>query len=149
MNPIAEIRVNGLPAPQGSKKHVGRGIMVEASKRVAPWRQDVRAACCHSYFGMPVSCAVHVEITFWFPRPKNHYRTGRFAGLLKENAPTHTTSHSCGDIDKLLRATFDGLAHTTGGIVLKDDSQVVSLRTEKLYATDEPPGALIKVLERY
>lgn len=29
--------VLGLPAPQGSKTHVGEGRMVESSKRVKPW----------------------------------------------------------------------------------------------------------------
>lgn len=29
--------VIGLPAPQGSKKHVGHGVMVESSKKVKPW----------------------------------------------------------------------------------------------------------------
>ena len=42
------IIVRGDPAPQGSKKFVGmaggRGLMVESSKRVKPWRQDVVAA---------------------------------------------------------------------------------------------------------
>jgi crossover junction endodeoxyribonuclease RusA len=28
--------VPGKPAPQGSKRHVGRGIMVESSNHVAP-----------------------------------------------------------------------------------------------------------------
>jgi len=34
------IPVLGIPAAQGSKKHVGRGILIESSKKVAPWRQD-------------------------------------------------------------------------------------------------------------
>lgn len=33
--------VFGLPAPQGSKRHVGEGRMVESSKRVKPWRRQV------------------------------------------------------------------------------------------------------------
>jgi crossover junction endodeoxyribonuclease RusA len=36
--------VRGLPAPQGSKRHVGGGRMVESSANVKPWRADVRAA---------------------------------------------------------------------------------------------------------
>ena len=38
------IPVIGIPAPQGSKRHVGHGIMIENSKRVKPWRQDVKEA---------------------------------------------------------------------------------------------------------
>ena len=37
MTPIT-LTVRGLPAPQGSKRHIGRGVMVESSKRVKPWR---------------------------------------------------------------------------------------------------------------
>ena len=36
--------VYGTPAPQGSKRHVGHGRMIEQSKRVKPWRNDVKAA---------------------------------------------------------------------------------------------------------
>lgn len=38
---MIEITVHGLPAPQGSKRHVGRGVMVESSKNVKPWRSAV------------------------------------------------------------------------------------------------------------
>ena len=45
------IRINGLPAPQGSKRHVGGGIMVESSKRAKPWRQDVMHQARDQYRG--------------------------------------------------------------------------------------------------
>ena len=36
------ISVKGMEsAPQGSKKHVGNGIMVETSKRLKAWRNQV------------------------------------------------------------------------------------------------------------
>ena len=36
------ISVKGMEsAPQGSKKHVGNGIMVETSKRLKSWRKQV------------------------------------------------------------------------------------------------------------
>ena len=41
------IRVNGTPAPQGSKRGFvvkGRVVMAESSPKVKPWRQDVAAA---------------------------------------------------------------------------------------------------------
>ena len=46
---MIRIVVYGAPAPQGSKKFVGttktgRGIMVESSAKVKPWRQDVKDA---------------------------------------------------------------------------------------------------------
>ncbi|WP_312681328.1 hypothetical protein [Stenotrophomonas chelatiphaga] len=43
------IVVYGSPAPQGSKSFKGlaksgRAILVESSKKVCPWRQDVKLA---------------------------------------------------------------------------------------------------------
>ena len=35
------ITAYGTPATQGSKRHIGKGIMVEASTRTRPWRETV------------------------------------------------------------------------------------------------------------
>ena len=144
---VIEFRVFGLPAPQGSKRHVGRGIMVESSKKVRPWRNDVIAASQLSYKQEPLTCPVAIELSFYFPRPKNHFRTGKFAGMLKENAPLWTTSNSGGDLDKLCRATLDGLSHKSGGMILIDDSICARLTAEKRYVLDTPPGCLVRVVE--
>ena len=141
------IPVLGIPAAQGSKKHVGRGILVESSKKVAPWRQDVRHAALEYYQGEPVSGAVKVTIEFIFSRPKGHYGTGKNVGKLKPSAPMYATSNNLGDLDKLLRSTFDGLAVRSGGTVLKDDSLIVEVDAKKRYAMAESEhvGANIKI----
>jgi len=143
------LRVNGLPAPQGSKKHVGNGVMIESSKRVKPWRQDVKLDTRDQYKGPLLTGPVSIDITFWLPRPKSHYRTGKFAGQLKPNAPTHSTSALAGDIDKLVRCTLDGLSAKCGGVIIADDSLVVTLTCEKRYVTlTERCGASICVTEK-
>ena len=43
MTPV-EFEVVGLPAAQGSKRHVGNGVMVESSKALKPWRSAVAEA---------------------------------------------------------------------------------------------------------
>ena len=71
------IPVIGMPAPQGSKRHVGNGIMIENSKRVKPWRQDVKEAALEHYHGEIIDQAVEIEIIFlfagdwgfWYPPP--------------------------------------------------------------------------------
>ena len=60
------IPVIGIPAPQGSKRHVGNGIMIENSKRVKPWRQDVKEAALNHYDGEIIDQAVEIEIIFLF-----------------------------------------------------------------------------------
>lgn len=142
----AEFRVFGLPAPQGSKRHLGNGIMVEASKKVRPWRTDVQQAAKVAYQGELFTEPVAINIDFYFPRPKSHYRTGKFSNALKPNAPQWATSIGHGDLDKLLRSTFDALSYMTGGCVLRDDSLVASVQATKRYADEaNPPGAAVRV----
>jgi len=138
------IPVIGIPAPQGSKRHVGHGIMIENSKRVKPWRQDVKEAALTHYDGEVIDQAVEVEIIFIFVRPKSHFGTGKNSRKLKPSAPVFVTSKGIGDIDKLQRSTYDALSESSGGNVLKDDSLIVQNRNSKRYCVaGENPGAKI------
>ena len=139
---MIEITVVGLPAPQGSKRLVGK-VMLESSKKVQPWRQDVKQAVLNQYNGPPIERAVFIEIEFRFQRPKGHFNT---KGELRPKAPEHLISRGQGDIDKLIRATLDALSISTGGSLLADDSLVVQVIGIKRYCVGpELPGALIFV----
>lgn len=139
-----KFRVAGTPAPQGSKRHVGGGRMVEQSKAVGPWREAIRAEAARlSWYEIPGSHdPVTVAVTFILKRPAGHYRTGASTRhLLRDSAPPYPAGRP--DVDKLARAVLDGLV--MGG-VMADDSQVVDLVARKRYAPDgEAPGAVIEV----
>lgn len=128
-----KIFVPGNPAPQGSKRHVGKGIMVESSKFVAPWRSDVRSACLDDA-GKPLAFfgeAVHVELLFILKRP---------ASTPKRRTPAAIKRP---DIDKLARAVLDAIGSAS---VWRDDSQVVTLAAYKRIAMlDETPGCRITI----
>lgn len=67
--------VPGVPVGQGSKRHVGRGIMVESSKLLEPWRQTV-ARKLEDMLGdghEPTPHALSVNLRFIFTRPRGHY----------------------------------------------------------------------------
>lgn len=133
-----EFFVDGNPAPQGSKRHVGHGRMIESSKRVEPWRKRIAAKIAAERLQRldgPVSC----RLTFYMPRPKCHYRTGRYARLLKPLAPTYSRARP--DVDKLARAVLDAL--TMSGVV-GDDSQIAILLAVKKYAA-MTPGVFIEL----
>jgi crossover junction endodeoxyribonuclease RusA len=131
--------VHGVPAPQGSKKYVGGGRMVESSQRVGPWREAVKAgAAGHAE---ALAGPVEVSIDFYMPRPKSHYRTGRNAGLLRDNAPAHVAVKP--DIDKCARATLDALTDVG---MFADDAQVAVLIASMRYAASPTSvGAVIEV----
>lgn len=134
--------VLGLPAPQGSKTHVGDGRMVESSKRVKPWRRQVAAAYADRNFGDMLDGPVSIIVDFYLPRPKAHYGTGRNAGTLKGSAPVeHLTMP---DLNKLVRAVGDALTR----LAWRDDSQIVAWHAYRHYATTMTPvGAQITILE--
>lgn len=148
--PGIALTVYGLPAPQGSKRHVGNGVMIESSKKVKPWRQDVKQAALDAVQGLtdwtPLDGPLVASMVFTFARPKGHYRTGRNAHLLRDAAPPRPSGMP--DLSKILRSTEDALK----GVVWADDARVVGYeRLGKWYAgTDAPdvlamPGCVIRV----
>lgn len=134
------ISVDGEPAPQGSKRHVGRGILIESSKKVKPWRQNVAGAATRmGYANLQLEGPVKVIIHFYFDRPKAHYnKTG-----LREGMPRWITRRP--DIDKLIRSTLDAICTDAG--MLRDDSQVAVLFAKKAYCDWKrmTPGADISI----
>ena len=120
------ITVEGIEAaPQGSKRHIGRGIMIESCKRVKSWRDAVRVEA-NKVVGELSEEPVHIDLVFWFHRPKSHLNA---KGELKQSAPKYPTTRNKGDIDKLCRSTLDALTLSA----IADDSQVVSLHARKYY----------------
>lgn len=141
-----------MPGAQGSKRHVGKGVMIESSKRVKPWRDDVRAAMLTPtvYLNVdtegrhPITTPLAATITFWFDRPKAHYKAN---GELRDTAPAFPMGRHLGDVDKLLRSTFDAIV--SSGVV-GDDSQFVKVLGQKRWSEGrltvgarKAPGATI------
>jgi crossover junction endodeoxyribonuclease RusA len=133
------ITVHGKPGPQGSKRHVGNGVMVESSAKVKPWREAVKAAALQAGAAERLEGPVEVAVCFCFDKPKSAPKRRR----------TWPTTRSSGDVDKLLRATFDAL---TDAGVFRDDSQVVHVSAWKAFTDEDDapmrlPGATIRVRE--
>jgi crossover junction endodeoxyribonuclease RusA len=129
------IVVRGTPAPQGSKRHVGRGRMIEQSRAVGPWREAIRAETQRVMIteeSIQFLGPVAVKITFLLPRPKS--------------TPKRITQPAKRpDLDKLARSVLDGL--TMGG-AWEDDAQVVELWCRKRFAPEgTAPGCKIVIQE--
>jgi crossover junction endodeoxyribonuclease RusA len=129
--------VDGLPAPQGSKKRTRYGAMIESSKYVKPWRKDVETKAKSLIpEGWNMAVPMALSVVFRFSRPASHHSKSG----LKSTAPEQCTSARHGDLDKLLRSTNDALS----GVLFDDDRQVISIIATKRYcAPDEPQGAII------
>ena len=133
------ISVKGMEsAPQGSKKHVGNGIMVETSKRLKSWRKQVEMRAKLIVTDIILE-PVEIEVSFFFKRPQKHYLPNK---MLRQAAPVYITNKNKGDLDKHCRALLDSLTKSA----FADDSQVVSLLPVKKYCeTESQTGATIKI----
>ena len=107
---FVEFRVLGLPAPQGSKRHVGNGILVESSRALPSWRAEVAEAAQRVAPDRPLDCPLRLTVRFRFPMPGSRRVALRRAGI----APKTTAP----DLDKLVRAVGDALAD--GGLIASD-----------------------------
>lgn len=139
------IVVYGAPAPQGSKRHVGNGRMVESSIHVAPWREAVKHQALEAVtlYGahdrLPLDGPIVARMVFTLARPKSHYRTGRNAYLLRDSAPSRPTGYP--DLSKLLRSTEDALSDAR---IWTDDARVVEYQRAAKVWIDEDGEALVR-----
>lgn len=118
----------GTPVPQGSKTGYvrgGRAVLVDANRRLKPWRAVVRAAAEEAmedagWETLDEPC--RARLWFTMPRPK---RSRWGVPAVKP------------DLDKLTRAVFDAL---TDAGVWRDDSRVVSMEVTKRYVGSAEDG---------
>jgi crossover junction endodeoxyribonuclease RusA len=123
------IDVSGDPASQGSHSVInGRIVQVNSTKHKR-WRNAVVFAAL-DLIGedwVPIDEPVELSVIFYLPRPKT--ATREFPAVMP-------------DLDKLIRAVGDSL--TTAGII-SDDSRIIAIHAQKLYADARGVGAVIRV----
>ena len=72
-------RANYKPTPLKRPRLVRNTCIYDPSKKdKAAWLKCVRHHAPEKPFAYPLK----VNVEFYFPRPKNHYRTGKYAELL-------------------------------------------------------------------
>lgn len=135
-----QVFVMGEPTAQGSKRHVGHGIMREENEaKLRPWREALAWQLHAERRGAPtMEGPVEVTLTFHLRAPRQPRQWWQRQGRWVAYAP---------DIDKLARAVLDAM--TVAGVVA-DDGQVALLNVAKLYATERTGVAIVasQMMER-
>ena len=139
-----DLFVPGVPKPKGSWRAItsattGKAFLVPNDKKSKPWEHVVRYDAMHAWTRPLLQGPTHVGCFFHMPRPKKHYRTGKHAKDLRDDAPVWHINTP--DADKLLRCVLDALT----GVVIRDDSIIASIQTGKTY--QDTPGVRIVVEE--
>lgn len=152
---MIEFIVYGIPGPQGSKsfkglsKKTGKGIMVESSAKVKPWRDAVKMAAVNEAAALslkalsrgendplPLDGPLIARMVFTLPKPKS--------------APKRRVTYADKkpDLSKLARSTEDAL---TDARLIADDARIVGYsRLWKTYPSEDPealdrPGVRIRI----
>lgn len=120
MNNTITINVVGIPKGQPRPRAFVRGgrAAVYDPGTAEAWKSAVALACAELQ-GKRMAGAIDVELGFYMPRPKSHYRAN---GEYKDSAPIYHTSKP--DADNLAKAVLDAM--TAIGVWI-DDSQVRGL----------------------
>lgn len=142
---MIELIVYGSPAPQGSKKFVGttktgRGLMVESSKKVKPWRMDVKHAAEQLRVSLQGLAALDgplsVSMVFTLPKPASAPKRRR---TWPDRKP---------DVSKLARSTEDAISDA--GLWMDDARVVEYTRLAKVFPGEDPdalaaPGVRVRI----
>lgn len=140
---MVRIIVYGTPGPQGSKsfkgisRRTGRAIMIESSRKVAPWREAVVWAAREAKAGAaPMDGPLSVSMVFTLRKPAS-------APKRRKTWPDKKP-----DLSKLVRSTEDAL---TDAGVIADDARIICYHTlRKVFPGEDPqaldvPGVVIEV----
>jgi crossover junction endodeoxyribonuclease RusA len=132
---FAVFQVVGVePAPQGSKRYLGNGRFIEASKKLEPWRQAIAAAVEQMFEETgdrtPFTEACQVQATFVLPKPKT----------VKRLFPTVPP-----DADKLARSLGDSVSLPKYAQLIEDDSLICRWEIDKIYGSTETMGCKVKI----
>jgi Holliday junction resolvase RusA-like endonuclease len=112
--------VPGTPRPQGSKRYVGNGRMIEANPHHKGWRDEVITAARMAMGTQGIEKflgPLKVELLFEMPKGSTVRRHS------PETAP---------DVDKLTRTIFDALEQAG---VVQNDAQICDVHAVKVYGT--------------
>lgn len=137
---VIHFTVLGRPQTAGSKdafpfqrKDGSLGVVVtDNNKKGKPHRQTIaQAALEASQNRLHYDEPLVLTVRFIFKYPSKYIRSGKYQGIVKDNAPTHHSTKP--DTTKCLRFVEDAL----NGILWRDDSRVVIQHAEKLYGWPE------------
>ena len=141
---MIDLFVNGTPKPQSRPRvsvRGGRGFAYNAdSKDMRAWKQALDSALSEIP-ARGLDGPMHVELVFRLPRPKSHYRAGKFSHLLKDSAPGDHQSRC--DIDNVTKVVLDRITRSGYWI---DDSQIILLTASKCWSDCHSGGCGIKVI---
>ena len=129
---IIKFEVRGKPEPQGSTKafyikSIGRTVTTSSNRNLKGWRQRIAEEAQKVAPDALILEPVSIAVGFQMPKPKNYP---------KKRKLFHTKKP---DLDKLIRSVGDAITN----VLIRDDSQIISIVAEKIYS--DTPGCTVSI----
>lgn len=135
---IIRIEIPGPPVPWARARR--KGGQYFAAPEVVAHRETIQRAWLAA--GRPRAedtDPISIAVTFYLERPPAHYRTGRYAHLLRHDAPRVPIGKP--DLDNLQKLVFDSLNQ----LLYRDDSQITCVAAAgKHWADPDPPRTIVQ-----
>ena len=137
------MQITVLGDPQALKRHrtFRRGNFVGTYDPSQGVKKDFLSIVQEQAPEKPFDVALKVTMKFYFSRPKNHYRTGKYSGELKPNAPRWHIKRP--DIDNLVKFVADAL----NKVFWRDDSIIAVMEVSKEYSEKPRTEILIEEIK--
>ena len=116
--------INGVPKQQQRHRTAKWGGTYDPSKKD---KKILLSKVLEYAPTKPLEGALRMILVFYMPRPKSHFRTGKYSHLLKDGSPINHIKTP--DSDNLAKLVMDSLDKK----FYKNDSQICQLKIEKLY----------------
>ncbi len=123
-----EFTVLGEPHAQMRHRTVKNGPFTRNYDPSADIKKDFLLTVQDKAPNAPILGPINLTVTFYMPRPKSHYGSGKKSDMLKDNAPEYHISRP--DTDNYCKLIMDSL----NSIFWKDDSQICQLMAQKKYS---------------
>jgi Holliday junction resolvase RusA-like endonuclease len=120
--------VLGEPKTQARHRHFTRGTFSGTYDPSKDKKESFASIVQSQAPKEPISDIIFLEVVFYMSRPKNHYKTGKNKGILKETAPEYHSGRP--DLDNLTKFVQDSL----NKIFYKDDALICQLTASKVYS---------------
>ena len=122
------LEVEGNPCSQKRHRHAKRGRRIITYAPSSEDKKKFKMQVQSKIKGKPLKRPISLVLCFYMKRPKKHYRTGKFAHILKKNSPVVCIQKP--DIDNLIKFVLDAC----NDLLWEDDKLVYEIQARKVYS---------------
>ena len=124
---LFETTIQFEPVSLKRHRHCLKGGTYDPSKKDKDEFEKVLGGFPEEKMTKPIKCT----LDFYWKRPKNHYRSGKYSDLLKDTAPKYNTNNK--DLDNMVKFVLDALNDK----LYVDDCQIIEINCRKMYAEED------------